>query len=160
MTSPRRSRRFDRRKATRRMQRISALVGTKHDPPENCENAVVEEIGRGGLRIRSGANLNPEDSLILYVGPEEKPVRAKVRWARKQGVIEKRRTGKPGQAVVAGLVIQERAAQPKRKERAAAKRRPGADPTAIVMRVLFAAGALGLVGLLAYAVVSLANMMG
>lgn len=156
MTGTRKSARFDRRRAARRKQRVPALVGPKRAAAEQCENALIQELAADGARIVSGAPLKEEDSLVLYVGDEQKPVRAKVVWVRKEGMIEKRRSGKPGQAFLAGCRLRAAAAKPAEKKRAV----PTVDLASHVMRGAFIAGALGLAGLVIYAIVSLGNMMG
>ncbi|MBI2899652.1 MAG: PilZ domain-containing protein [Planctomycetes bacterium] len=165
--SQRQSRRFDRRTATRRSRRIPAFVGPKQTPSEKCENAVVEDVSKGGLRVRSGAPLRPDESFFVYVGDKPQPMHAKVVWVRKEGLIEKRTTGKAGQAFLAGCQVQRAQEKPhdeaprrNRKARGAARVSPGtADRMTILLRIALAAGGLGLLALVAYFVASLVNLM-
>ncbi len=157
--SPRTSRRFHRRTALRRDRRLQALVGPKHSPSERCENAVVEEVSKEGVRVRSGAPLRPDDSFFLYVGDKPKPLSAKVVWVRKEGLIEKRQTGKAGQAFVAGCRLRPDKQPREAKPRAAARHAGTADRITLLIRATFVAGGVGLLGLIVYALVALARLM-
>lgn len=154
MASPRQSRRFDRRSITRRSRKISALVGRKGALPEACENAIVEDVARGGsgVRLRAATELRPEDSLFLYVG-DKPPMAVKVVWAKRDGLLEKRQSGKPGQAFVAGCRLN------KIKPRRSFWRGLRIDPTANLPRILFAVFGLGFAGLMIYVLASLFKLM-
>jgi len=133
------------------------LVGPKNTPVDQCENAVVEEVGSGGLRIRAGSHLNEEDSLFLYVGDNRKPVRAKVVWVRKDGLIEKRKTGKTGQAFIAGCKVRGTAASAKPRE--AARSGDSGDLAARLFRWGLVAGGLGFSAVIVYILVMLLQMV-
>lgn len=157
--------RFDRRGGTRRPKQLRGLVGHKGTPPQNCENALIEDVGGGGLRLRSGSQIRPDESLILYVGDEQKPLPVKVVWAKKEGVIEKRASGKPGQAFVAGCHLKSMdAPKPAEKKRGAAKvakrKFRDGDTGALVIKCAFYAGGLGLLGLILYGALSVLQLMG
>jgi hypothetical protein len=156
---------IERRRSPRKSDRIKALVGPKDSKSDACENAMIEELGKTGLRIRSGAPLNPDESFFLYVGDDRKPTRAKVIWVKKEGFIEKRRTGKAGQAFVAGVKLRELPTKEKEpKARGAAARRAevkrDAEFSTRVVRWVFIGGGVGLLALIIYAVVSLVQLMG
>lgn len=121
-----------------------------------CENGLIEDVDRSGagVRLRAATELRPEDSLILYVGEKQEPMAAKVIWVRREGLIEKRRTGKPAQAFVAGCVVKGlEAPKPRRK------RGPETDYSVLLMRALFAAGGLAGIGVLVYILVALFRLM-
>ena len=160
MASTRRSRRIDRRRSDRKPKRVSALVGKKRTAPRDCENGIVQEYGSGGLRIISGTPIKPEDSCVLYVGIEEKPIGAKVIWVRKQGIIEKRKSGKPGQAYVAGCKIKtaETAKPKKEKGRGAARRISQTDWTTYIMKSAFIMAGLGIIAFVVYALATLVQL--
>lgn len=157
--SARTSLRSDRRTATRRSRRVQALVGPKHAPSERCENAVVEEVSKEGLRVRSGAPLRPDDSFFLYVGDKPKPLSAKVVWVRKEGVIEKRQSGKTGQAFIAGCRLRPSKPEREAKSRGASGHAGAGDRITLLIRATFVAGGVGLLGVIVYALVALARLM-
>ena len=142
---------FDRRRATRRQKSVAALVGPRHARPATCENAFVEDVSRGGMRVRSARSLAPGDSPVLYVGGLRQAVAAKVRWVRRHGLIVRRDSGKPSQAYVAGCALSD---APAPRPAPAAPR--GSVPAAVViwsMRIGAGLVALGLVALLAWLVI-------
>jgi hypothetical protein len=125
--------------------RVRGLVGPKRASPEECEDAIVEALPSGGLRVRSGARLAMNDSIILYLETESHPVRAKVLAARPAGVMDKRRTGKPGQAYVADCRI---------------RREPrGGIRLALILRWAILAGALGLAAFLLHGLVTILQLL-
>ncbi len=154
--------RFDRRGGTRRPKQIRGLVGPKGTPPQSCENAIIEDVGGGGLRLRAGSQVRPDESLILYVGDEQKPLGVKVVWAKKEGVIEKRASGKPGQAFLAGCHLKSKdAPKPAERKRGAAKaaRFRESDTGALAIKCAFYAGGLALLGLILYGALSIVQLI-
>lgn len=162
MATKRQSRRFDRRRTVRRNRPMSALVRSHRFKGARSENAFVQEMSSKGMRVISGIPLVEKDRVVLYMGEEKKPVSAQVVWARKEGIIEKRLTGKPGQAFVAGCVFVEE--KPKKSPRKPVRQikvsRKGAEYSNRLVRVIVIAAALGLGALLVNASFSRLSMLG
>ena len=95
----------ERRLAERRRVEAPALVGGRGMPRERCENGEVVEQGRGGMRIRSGRPLTVNETVFLYVDDRKHPLRAKVVWSKSDGLIEKRGSGRLGNACAAGCRV-------------------------------------------------------
>lgn len=76
---------IDRRDGTRREQSVAALVGPRRAPISDCERARVADVSRGGLRVESARPLNPDETLVLYIGGFGQACAAKVRWVRRRG---------------------------------------------------------------------------
>lgn len=153
----RRSRRIDRRQWLRKEERRDALVGPKRHTVSRCENAVIEESGEGGLRIRSAAPVHRKETLVLYVGEKRRRMKAKVVWVKQEGLIEKRLTGKPCRAFVAGCLVKE--AEGEQRFRRESKIEVTADKTARVVRGAIITAGIGLAGAVAYFVASLVHLI-
>ncbi len=149
--------RIDRRRATRRLRREGALVGSRKARMDRCENAVIEEISRSGLRIRSGARLRREESVVLYPNNGAQRYHLEVVWIRREGLIEKRATGRPGQAFVAGCRLKAPERKRERQKKKVARVGDG-QATALVFRFLMIGAAVGLVGAIAYLLSSLLTL--
>ena len=153
----RKTSRMDRRHATRHLRREGALVGGRKVRKDRRENAVVEEVSRSGLRIRSGARLRREETVVLYADTGAERYHAKVVWIRPDGLIDKRATGRPGQAFVAGCRL--KAPQRKRDSRKRQAVRVGDGRTAVlVIRLLLIGAGVGLAGTIAYLLSSLLSL--
>ena len=164
METRRRSRRFDRRKTVRRTRPTRALVRSSRCKGKQAENAYVQEMSSKGMRVTCGVPVAERDRLTVYLGTEKKPVSAQVIWARKEGLIEKRLTGKPGQAFVAGCTFVKK----KTKRRAQKKRsdfgpitisRKGAENADRLIRMVLIAGSLGMVALCGQIVFTLFSLL-
>lgn len=162
MQSKRRSSRFDRRREMRQNLRLPGLVGPGRTPPQQCEHATIEEMGDQGLRIRSAKPLNVEDSLVLYVEDNPEPVRARVVWVRKDGIMVRRHTGKASAAFVAGCRIGEdelTLSTAFEKLQKSAVKAALSDLPVRIARVGVIVGAALLAGMVVYAGVSLASLL-
>ncbi len=140
METRRRSRRFDRRKTVRRSRPSRALVRYHRLKGDRSENAYIQEMSSKGMRVTSGIPLEAKDRVVLYIGEEKKPVVAQVVWARKQGIIEKRMTGKPVKQIKIS--------------------RKGVEFSNRLVRGVMIAAGLGLLALLIHMSFSLFSMLG
>ena len=162
METRRRSRRFDRRKTVRRSRPSPALVRSHRLKGDRSENAFIQEMSSKGMRVTSGIPLMEKDRVVLYIGEEKKPVVAQVVWARKEGIIEKRMTGKPGQAFVAGCTFVRESPKKPRKKKAAPVRisRKGSEYSARLIRILLIGGGLAMLAIGINIVFSLFSILG
>ena len=163
MDTRRRSRRFDRRKTVRRNQPAAALVRSNRLKGKKAENAYVQEVSSKGMRVTCGVPVAENDRLIVYIGAEKKPVTAQVIWVKKEGIIEKRLTGKPGQAFVAGCAYVEETHRKSKKKKAPVApisiSRRGAEISNRFIRMLLVGGVLGMVALCVHIALILISLL-
>lgn len=155
----RKSGRVDRRQARRSPANSPALVGRRDMGKNHFENGVVEDAGRNGVRIRSGLSLNTDETVLIYIGDKPQPVRAKVVWSRSGGLIEKRASGRLGNACVAGCRVLAPEAPKDAKKRPAAAKSMTWTIVPILMKVVFYGGVLAVIGALVYVLGSVFSMM-
>ena len=163
METRRRSRRFDRRKTVRRARPARALVRSNRCKGKQAENAYVQEMSSKGMRVTCGVPVAEKDRLTVYLGAEKKPVTAQVIWAKKEGVIEKRLTGKPGQAFVAGCTYVEKPrSKPKKKKAPVAPisiSPKGAEISDRFIRMVLIGGVLGMAALCVHIALILISLL-
>jgi hypothetical protein len=151
-------RKQDRRRAGRVRAHRDASVGRSGWPAAEYENAVVEDEGGGGCRIRSAVPLERDETVRLRLDEDGRALRAAVVWARPDGIIQKRASGKPGSAYLAGCRLL--------PSKGSAKRRP-ADPTrsrladilAVAIKTAGVLVAIALVAAVVYAAVAILGLV-
>ena len=88
----------DRRRELRREETISALVGGKKLNLRKCQRAVIENLGSGGLRIRTGSPLKLNQRVFLYDRNGKLLYPVRVVWSRNDAK-------KIGQAFISGCEL-------------------------------------------------------
>ena len=132
----------ERRRSNRVACRTPALIGPRR------EEAIIEELGEQGLRIRSGRPLRQRDRVVL-LDPNLGFARdLTVVWSRPQGLIEKQ--GKPGHAYVAGCVVE--------RVRPAIRRRKTGPPSDKLLRLALIGAAVSVGALLLYLLSSIVSI--
>ncbi len=148
----------DRRRASRKHTHRLSAIGRSGMPLAQYENAIVEDRGGGGVKIRSGMPLSPKQTVRLRMEADGSVVRAAVVWAHPEGLIEKRANRKLGGAFVAGCKILPKDAAKKKQ-----KRDPGHSRMATIITWSIKIGvglvALGVVAGVVYAVASLVGLV-
>ena len=129
---------------------MRTLVGGKRFCPARCEVADIEEMSRSGMRLRTGADLRKDDSVVLYSSSGAVQERIQVVWAREDGLIEKRSTGRPGRAMVVGCRI--------RRQKHKASRGPSGELMAPAVRVSVISACMALIGLIVYTLASILSI--
>ncbi|MBI2901046.1 MAG: hypothetical protein HYY17_12745 [Planctomycetes bacterium] len=95
----------DRRRAPRERVRLRALLGSPRSPKSRCEEAWVEDVGSGGLRIRTVHAMKPGERCILHPEWSSTPATVMVVWVQRAGLVERRSAGASVQTFVAGCVL-------------------------------------------------------
>ncbi len=147
----------ERRRAGRRRIDTPALIGGRDMPKERFENGELVEKARGGIRIRSGRPLSVNDTIFVYVDDPSKPVRAKVVWSKADGLIEKRGSGRLGNACAAGCRVMpgEKKAEAKRGVPNAA----AAHAVSLAIKLALWGGLMAGVGFFVYLMFALFSMV-
>jgi hypothetical protein len=150
----------ERRRDIRRRPRLDAFVRPWGYPVGEREYAIVEDASEGGLCLRSATPLRKDDMLALNVAGQPEALKARVVWARRQGLIDLDLSHRIDPAWLAGCEVE----APSRARLKPLLKSRGTPPLVevdtLLMRGLLAAGIIGVGALVVYGFVMLARMMG